>query len=363
MKDYKKFVKKYFGNINPRDYKYQERRNEILEEEDKKNFDQIMILQKQKNYLIYEKLLKNSKDSDFDDEEIEVQMPCSNEIFYSKENRLGTHKNNKHDYKERIKKFEIDNEILEEGKNTSIQNIDTEDKGDKEGTQVKEEEKEEEKDKEDIEDKEGAQEKEEEEEKEVEKDKIHENIRPDSKSPICEDYDTTQDKEIKAKKIQKLFREKRSKERLYAGMDKSNCNIIRIYVDEYDQNNNIKSLKVFIYLLIDKESLILKKSIKELLKRDSISKKSLMKCMNEVIEKILVRKEDTINLDLISETAKSKGIISSSQKEEDIFIVKKKNVNKNEEDKKEDVKENEEDKKKNESENGDSLIGDADYNF
>ena len=143
-------------------------------------------------------------------------------------------------------------------------------------------------------------------------------------------------------------------------MDKSNCNIIRIYVDEYDQNNNIKSLKVFIYLLIDKESLILKKSIKELLKRDSISKKSLMKCMNEVIEKILVRKEDTINLDLVSETAKSKGIINNSKKEEEIFTVKKKNVNKNKEDKKED---NKEDKKEDDKEKEDSLIGDADYDF
>jgi hypothetical protein len=146
-------------------------------------------------------------------------------------------------------------------------------------------------------------------------------------------------------------------------LDKSKCNFIRIYADEYDQNNKIKSLEVFIYLLIDKESLVIKKSIKELLKRDSISKNSLKKCMDELIEKILAIKEDTINLDLISETSKIKGIINSSKKEEDIFIVKKKNVNKNEEDKKEDVKENEEDKKKNESENGDSLIGDADYNF
>ena len=85
--------------------------------------------------------------------------------------------------------------------------------------------------------------------------------------------------------------------------------------------------------------------------------------MDEVIEKILAIKEDTINLDLISETSKIKGIINNSKKEEDIFIVKKKNVNKNEEDKKKDDNENEEDKKKNESANGDSLIGDADYNF
>ena len=352
MKDYKKFVKKYFGNANPRDYLSEERINEIIEGKDKKNINQNVILQNEKNYLIYEKLVKNNIDSDFVDEDIEIQIPSSNEIYYNEENRLGKHKNNINDYNKRKKKYDRnenkDNEICDE----KYINTKPEDK---------EEEEEEEKDKEDIEDK---GDKPEEEEKELEKeDKVHENIRPDSKSSICEDYDTRQDKEIKVKKIQKIFREKRSKDKLYIGLDKSKCNFIRIYADEYDQNNKIKSLEVFIYLLIDKESLVIKKSIKELLKRDSISKNSLKKCMDEVIEKILAIKEDTINLDLISETSKIKGIINSSKKEEDIFIVKKKNVNKNEEDKKKDDNENEEDKKKNESANGDSLIGDADYNF
>ena len=84
-------------------------------------------------------------------------------------------------------------------------------------------------------------------------------------------------------------------------MDKSHSNIIRIYVDEYDQNNKIKSIKIFIYLLIDKESLVIKKSMKELLRRDSISRNSFNNCVNDIIEKILARKEDSINLDLISE--------------------------------------------------------------
>ena len=364
MKDYKRFVKKFFGNINSKDYISQERINEILEEKDNIVLDQNVILQNQKNYLIYEKLLKNSKDYDFNDEEIEVQMPSSDEIAYSLENRLGKNKNNEKDYNKRKKQYEkteIDNEILDENKNNTNPEENKEEEKEKDIEDKKEEEK-------DIEDKEDKGDKEEEEEKEVEEDKVHENIRHDSKSPICEDYDTRKDKEIKAKKIQVFFREKKSKERLYVGMDKSRCNIIRMYVGEYDQNQKIKSIKVFIYLLLDKESLVLEKSIKELLKRDSISKKSLMKCMNEVIEKILVRKEDTINLDLVSETAKSKGIINNSKKEEEIFIVKKKNVNKNEEDKKEDNKEdkkedNKEDKKKDEKEKEDSLIGDADYDF
>ena len=200
MKDYKKFVKKYFGNANPRDYLSEERINEIIEGKDKKNINQNVILQNEKNYLIYEKLVKNNIDSDFVDEDIEIQMPSSNEIYYSEENRLGKHKNNINDYNKRKKKYDRnenkDNEICDE----KYINTKPEDK----------EEEEEEKDKEDIEDK---GDKPEEEEKELEKeDKVHENIRPDSKSSICEDYDTRQDKEIKVKKIQKIFREKRSKE-------------------------------------------------------------------------------------------------------------------------------------------------------
>jgi len=95
-----------------------------------------------------------------------------------------------------------------------------------------------------------------------------------------------QDKEIKAKKIQKIFREKRCGERLYLGMDRSHRNIIRIYMYERGQNNRIKSIKIYIYLLLDGELLILKKSIKELLRRDSISIDSFNNCVNEIIEKI-----------------------------------------------------------------------------
>ena len=368
MEDYKRFLKKYFGNENPIYYISEERINEILEGKEKNNFEQNMLLQNQKNYLIYEKLAKNIIDSDFGNEEIEVQMPSANEIDYSKENRLGKHKNNGDDYNKRKIKFEKDNKILDENQNATNQEREEEEKKKKEEEELrrkkeeeelrrkKEEEElrrkkeEEEKDKEDIED---NGDKPEVEEKEIEEeDKANGNIAPAAKSPICDDYDTMQDKEIKAKKIQKIFREKRCGERLYLGMDKSHSNIIRIYVHEYDKNKKIKSIIIFVYLLLDGELLVLKKSIKELLKKDSISKNSLMKCMNEVIEKILARKEDTINLDLVSETAKSKGIISSSRKEEDIFVVKKKNVNKNKEDKKKDDKEKE-----------DSLIGDADYNF
>ena len=342
MEDYKRFLKKYFGNENPIYYISEERINEILEGKEKNNLEQNILLQNQKNYLIYEKLTKNNINSDFDKEEIEVEMPSANEIDYSKENRLGKHKNNGDDYNKRKIKFEKDNKILDENQNATNR--------EKEEEELRRKKEEEEKDKKDIED---NGDKPEVEEKEIEEeDKAHENIRPDTKSPICEDYDTMQDKEIKAKKIQKIFREKRCGERLYLGMDKSHSNIIRIYVYGYDKNKKIKSIIIFVYLLLDGELLVLKKSIKDLLKRDSISKNSLMKCMNEVIEKILARKEDTINLDLVSETAKSKGIINSSRKEEDIFVVKKKNVNKNKEDKKKDDKEKE-----------DSLIGDVDYNF
>jgi len=351
-KDYQKFVKKFFGNLNPRDYMPEERMEEILEEKDKNNFDQNKIMQNEKNYLIYEKVLMNNKDCSFSNEEIEVQMPSADKFTFCENNRLGKHKNNKNDYNKRKKKLEklgiikninknIDNEILGENEtnNSPEKEKETPKKNEEEIKRKKEEEikkkkeeeikkkkeeeikkkkeeeekkkkeeeekkkKEEEekiKDKEDIEDK--GDKPEEEEEKEIEEeDKVNENIAPAAKSPICDDYDTMQDKEIKAKKIQKIFREKRCGERLYLGMDRSHRNIIRIYMYERGQNNRIKSIKIYIYLLLDGELLILKKSIKELLRRDSISIDSFNNCVNEIIEKILSRLEDSINSNLLSE--------------------------------------------------------------
>ena len=396
-KDYQKFVKKFFGNLNPRDYMPEERMEEILEEKDKNNFDQNKIMQNEKNYLIYEKVLMNNKDCSFSNEEIEVQMPSADKFAFCENNRLGKHKNNKNDYNKRKKKLEklgiikninknIDNVILGENetnnspekeketpkkneeeikrkkeeeikrkkeeekrkkeeeikkkkeeeekkkkeeeekrkkeeekrkkeeeekkkKEEEEKNKDKEEekrkkeeekKKKEEEEKKKKEEEEKNKDKEDIEDK--GDKPEEEEEKEIEEeDKVNENIAPAAKSPICDDYDTMQDKEIKAKKIQKIFREKRCGERLYLGMDRSYRNIIRIYMYERGQNNRIKSIKIYIYLLLDGELLILKKSIKELLRRDSISIDSFNNCVNEIIEKILSRLEDSINSNLLSE--------------------------------------------------------------
>ena len=127
MKDYNTFVKKNFGNLKPIDYMPEKKIKKILVEKDKYIFDKNIVLKNEKNYLIYEKFLRNNIDFDFGDEEIEVQIPTSDKFTFCEENRLGKNKNSKNDYKKRIKKLEklgiikninnnIDNEILDENR-------------------------------------------------------------------------------------------------------------------------------------------------------------------------------------------------------------------------------------------------------
>ena len=218
-------------------------------------------------------------------------MPSEDKCFYSVENQLGK-LGNEEDYNRRAEKLgKKDNiklnekiekvEKKEEPKKEEPKKEEPKKEEPKKEEPKKEEPKKEEEDKEDIE-----------EEKEEEGGRVNECVQPDNKSRNCEDYDTKKKIESNLVKFQKIFKNKNYKEKIYIGFDKSKCNIIRIYVDKYDQNNKIKSLRVFIYLILNKKFLDFKKSIKELLKRDSISKNSLIGYIKEVIEKILGREDD-----------------------------------------------------------------------
>lgn len=363
MRDYQNFVKKYFGNSTPIGSMSEERMNEILNEnEDNYSYNPNKFYEERKENIKFEKFLKNNKDLNFGNEEIFTKLPIENEFIYSQENKLGHHKNNINDYKRRnnklFKNTNIDNEIIKENEEEKSQiiNENEEEKSPKineneeENREIINENKEENRDiiNENAEEKSpkkpDSPKKEEEEEEnyedEFEKDK-NEDIKNDEKSKEANLNDQSKDKnfkasimssatdktykqeerEINAKKIQKYFREKRTREKLYVGYDKTKTIILRIYVNEYDSNKKIKSLEIFYYSLYIKKTLVLIKEIKELLhNKESISKEGIKKIMNEIIDKILVQKEESINADLLSEAQKEKNknqSIKESKKEDD----------------------------------------------
>jgi len=95
-------------------------------------------------------------------------------------------------------------------------------------------------------------------------------------------------KEKSAKKIQEIFRAKR-KERLYMGFDSTNYVFLKIYVNEYDANRNVKSIEVKCYYHNQEDILFFTKTIRELLDVESIPVNEFQRAMGEnIINKILL---------------------------------------------------------------------------
>ena len=208
MKDYKLFVKKYFGETIPQVYYYQkEKYNKIIDPRKKL---QNIFLEDETNKMDFEKLLKNNNDLYFEDDIIPI--PKENQILFEQDEKLGKNKNNENDYAQRKKILisEIDN-YIEEKKN------------------------------------------------------------------------------ISAKKIQKLFRKKRHREKLYLGFDPTNKSFLKIYIKEYDKEEKIKSIEAFIYYLSPLNiKLDFIKGIKDILDVDSISKDEIKTKMSDFLYKIML---------------------------------------------------------------------------
>ena len=118
--------------------------------------------------------------------------------------------------------------------------------------------------------------------------------------------DNWQSLKVYARRIQEIFREKRTRERLYIGFDKSKNIIVRVYVDEYDESKKIKSIKFYCYFLKEQENLTVKKPIKQLLHINSISSEGAKKIIGDIIEKALLQIDDSIKSDALSEIHREK---------------------------------------------------------
>ena len=230
LREYQTFCKKYFGESTPIGSMTEERMNKLLEDEN--NFKNNDLLEEDK-YHFLETLEDNNKNN-LDFEEICDKLPA--DIFYNEISVLGNHKNNKNDYKQRNKI--IFNEITKKEEKT--ENEEYNDFDNKENNELE--------NKENIE----------------------------------------EIKNIKAKEIQRIYREKKykKKERIYFGYDKDKLNILKIYIDDLDDNGNIIKLDIDKYSIKENKSMFNKISIKNLLNVESISKDNLVKNLEEIILKI-----------------------------------------------------------------------------
>ena len=230
LREYQTFCKKYFGESTPIGSMTEERMNKLLEDEN--NFKNNDLLEEDKCHFL-ETLEDNTKNN-FDFEEICDKLPA--DIFYNENSVLGNHKNNKNDYKQRNKT--IFNEITKKEEKT--ENEEYNDFDNKENNE--------------LENKENMEE----------------------------------IKNIKAKEIQRIYREKKykKKERIYFGYDKDKLNILKIYIDDLDDNGNIIKLDIDKYSIKENKSMFNKISIKNLLNVESISKDNLIKNLEEIILKI-----------------------------------------------------------------------------
>ena len=342
IRDYQIFVKKYLGDATPIASMTEERMNRLLEDEESNN----KIILDDENNKEFQKLLKNNKDLDFGEEEFLIQLPSDEEFIYSENDKLGNHKNNKNDYSRREKLlFKKEEKPKEE----EIQKVEEKPKP----------------------------------ESIVENSNSDENTKKKEKPPEEPDPEELQyleeKKEKSAQKIQEMFRSKMKGEKLYIGFDDSENIVLKIYVNEYDKDKKVKSLKIYSYFLDQKKELTLDKTIKELLGVNSLSVNGVKKVMDKIIERVFLQDEETINFDLISEIQKEKQksknedkkddnnekkSVKSKYKEEELVIKE----NLKESQKEEFVIENNEENLENKKEeynkkekHNDSSIEDADY--
>ena len=330
MLEYQQFVKRYLGESTPISYMSEEEMNKLLEDKSNKN--------KLFEGPEFQRILKKNDDLDFGNEDFCIQLPGEEEFIYSQDDKLGNNKNNKNDYARRKKLLFKDDEKKSEIQKKDSNEKENDNKIENEPIEqinpVKEDTGNEEGGYDDFDD--NIDNNKSNTEKPVSPPKITEKpitppkitekpiippkipekpITPPknpenpktppetggtNNKPIDLEY-IKEKQEESAKKIQEIFRQKKSKEKLYIGYDITECMILRIYVKEFDKNKKIKSIEIFGYSPNQEKTIYLIKKIKDLIGIDSISKKGITKIMDEIIEKILLQSDESINLDELSE--------------------------------------------------------------
>ena len=227
LREYQTFCKKYFGDSTPIGSMTEERMNKLLEDENNLNVKDLLEEDKQQ----FLDTLEEKNINIFNSDEICDTLPL--EIFYNDDNILGNHKNNKNDYFQRNKIIFNEIPLKEEKNETELEYNDFEKK---------------------------------------------ENL---------EDI-----KNKKAEEIQKKYREynnikNKKKERIFFGYDKEKLNVLKIYVDERDDNGNIIKLVINNYSIEEKKTKFFILNINNILDSQSVSKEEIMKNIEDIRDRIV----------------------------------------------------------------------------
>ena len=254
LREYQTFCKKYFGESTPIGSMTEERMNKLLEEDDiNKNLKKKNLINNQSNEIFYD-ILNGDNKFIFENEDLCYELP--NVLFFNEKNQLGNHKNSKNDYKRRS------NAIIKEEK--------------KEKPKVEEEK----------------------------TNKVEDEYNDFENVENMDD-----NKNQKAIRIQKYFRTKRSKKRIYLGYDKNKTSILWIYIGKFDSKNNITNLEIKSYSINQQKICFFEKDIKDLLGVNFISNEDLKKRINDIVDKInimLVQNENKNNLNGVNKNINNK---------------------------------------------------------
>ena len=231
LREYQTFCKKYFGESTPIGSMTEERMNKLLEENDvNMNLNKTNLINNQNNNIFYD-ILNGDNKFTFENEDLCCELP--NGFLFSEKNQLGNHKNSKNDYKRRS------NAIFKEEKKEKLQ---------------------------------------------VEEEKTN---KIEDEYDDFENIENVDDnKKQKAIKIQKYFRAKRSKKRIYFGYDKNKTSILWVYISKFDSQKNITKLEIKSYSINQQKICFFEKDIKDLLGVNFISNEDLKKQINEIVDKI-----------------------------------------------------------------------------
>lgn len=232
LREYQTFCKKYFGESTPIGSMTEERMNKLLEDEN--NIKEKHLLEEDKQHFL--DTLENNNKDDFNNEEICDTLPM--DLIYNDNNLLGNNKNNKNDYKQRNKI--IINQVNKE------ENMDNN----------------------------------------ILKEKIIEKEETENENKEYDDFE---------KKEENIETEDKNKELIYSGYDKEKLNIIKIYIDNIDENDKIKKINVKKDSIKDNKNKYYELEIKNLLKMESISKEEINKYLEDIIDKVEIMIKKDIN--------------------------------------------------------------------
>ena len=235
LREYQTFCKKYFGESTPIGSMTEERMNKLLEDEN--NIKEKNLLEEDKQHFL-DTLEDNCKDN-FNNEEICDTIPI--DLIYNENNLLGNHKNNKNDYKQR-------NKILfnQVSKGENMDNN-------------------------------------------ILKEKITEKEETEKTENVDKEYDDFEKKE------ENIETEEKNKVLIYSGYDKEKLNILKIYIDDKDDNDKINKIEVKKNSIKDNKNKFYELEIINLLKLKSISKEEINKYLEDIIDKVEIIIKNDIN--------------------------------------------------------------------